>query len=152
MYERSSEVSLLSRIHHRNLVQFLVYCQEEGKSILVYDYMHNGTLKEHLYGECVLSLKTVILFLWSNDYLYSKDLLARERSFPLNPTTNPDAELGYGGGNIDPVKVVGPGLVYDAIEGDYLKFLCSIWILLRAEVKLVETFWPFERIIGSLGN
>ncbi|KAF9589552.1 hypothetical protein IFM89_025585 [Coptis chinensis] len=25
-------------------------------------------------------------------------------------------------------------------------------ILLRAEVKLVETFWPFERIIGSLGN
>ncbi|KAF9593403.1 hypothetical protein IFM89_022664 [Coptis chinensis] len=48
--EFSNEVSLLSRIHHRNLVQFLGYCQEEGKSILVYDYMHNGTLKEHLYG------------------------------------------------------------------------------------------------------
>ncbi|PIA38688.1 hypothetical protein AQUCO_02700127v1 [Aquilegia coerulea] len=53
--EFSNEVSLLSRIHHRNLVQFLGYCQEEAKSIeaksiLVYEFMHNGTLKEHLYG------------------------------------------------------------------------------------------------------
>ncbi|GMP50534.1 hypothetical protein CsSME_00017114 [Camellia sinensis var. sinensis] len=48
--EFSNEVTLLSRIHHRNLVQFLGYCQEEGKSILVYELMHNGTLKEHLYG------------------------------------------------------------------------------------------------------
>ncbi|XAR50987.1 Non-specific serine/threonine protein kinase [Bertholletia excelsa] len=48
--EFSKEVSLLSRIHHRNLVQFLGYCQEEGKSVLVYEFMHNGTLKEHLYG------------------------------------------------------------------------------------------------------
>ncbi|KAG8376511.1 hypothetical protein BUALT_Bualt09G0071000 [Buddleja alternifolia] len=48
--EFSNEVSLLSRIHHRNLVQFLGYCQENDKSILVYEFMHNGTLKEHLYG------------------------------------------------------------------------------------------------------
>ncbi|XAR69028.1 Non-specific serine/threonine protein kinase [Bertholletia excelsa] len=48
--EFSNEVTLLSRIHHRNLVQFLGYCQEEGKSILVYEFLHNGTLKEHLYG------------------------------------------------------------------------------------------------------
>ncbi|KAF3786778.1 putative LRR receptor-like serine/threonine-protein kinase, partial [Nymphaea thermarum] len=45
-----NEVSQLSRIHHRNLVAFVGYCQEEGKSILVYEFMHNGTLKEHLYG------------------------------------------------------------------------------------------------------
>ncbi|KAB1669289.1 hypothetical protein ES319_1Z057800v1 [Gossypium barbadense] len=44
------DVSLLSRIHHRNLVQFLGYCQEDGRSMLVYEFMHNGTLKEHLYG------------------------------------------------------------------------------------------------------
>ncbi|XP_057472158.1 probable LRR receptor-like serine/threonine-protein kinase At1g67720 isoform X1 [Actinidia eriantha] len=46
----SNEVTLLSRIHHRNLVQFLGYCQEEEKSILVYEFMHNGTLKEQLCG------------------------------------------------------------------------------------------------------
>lgn len=52
--EFSNEVTLLSRIHHRNLVQFLGYCQEDGKSILVYEFMHNGTLKEHLYGPLTL--------------------------------------------------------------------------------------------------
>ncbi|XP_058110175.1 probable LRR receptor-like serine/threonine-protein kinase At1g67720 isoform X2 [Magnolia sinica] len=51
--EFSNEVSLLSRIHHRNLVQFLGYCQEEGRNILVYEFMHNGTLKEHLYGPLI---------------------------------------------------------------------------------------------------
>ncbi|KAK8512333.1 hypothetical protein V6N13_097015 [Hibiscus sabdariffa] len=57
--EFTNEVSLLSRIHHRNLVQFLGYCQEDGRSMLVYEFMHNGTLKEHLYGplarECGIS-------------------------------------------------------------------------------------------------
>ncbi|KAI3683781.1 hypothetical protein L1987_84296 [Smallanthus sonchifolius] len=47
--EFQNEVTLLSRIHHRNLVQFLGFCQE-GMDILVYEFMHNGTLKEHLYG------------------------------------------------------------------------------------------------------
>ncbi|KAF1860407.1 hypothetical protein Lal_00037747 [Lupinus albus] len=48
--EFSNEVSLLSRIHHRNLVQLLGYCREEGNCMLIYEFMHNGTLKEHLYG------------------------------------------------------------------------------------------------------
>ncbi|XP_039161382.1 probable LRR receptor-like serine/threonine-protein kinase At1g67720 [Eucalyptus grandis] len=43
-----NEVTLLSRIHHRNLVEFLGYCQEDGRNMLVYEFMHNGTLKEHL--------------------------------------------------------------------------------------------------------
>uniref|UniRef100_A0A3B6KH70 non-specific serine/threonine protein kinase n=1 Tax=Triticum aestivum TaxID=4565 RepID=A0A3B6KH70_WHEAT len=45
-----NEVALLSRIHHRNLVTFLGYSQQDGKNILVYEFMHNGTLKEHLRG------------------------------------------------------------------------------------------------------
>lgn len=48
----SFQVALLSRIHHRNLVTFLGYSQQDGKNILVYEFMHNGTLKEHLRGEC----------------------------------------------------------------------------------------------------
>ncbi|KAJ3680856.1 hypothetical protein LUZ60_015345 [Juncus effusus] len=45
-----NEVTLLSRIHHRNLVMFLGYSQQDGKNILVYEFMHNGTLKEHIRG------------------------------------------------------------------------------------------------------
>ncbi|KAM0858541.1 hypothetical protein ACQ4PT_047771 [Festuca glaucescens] len=46
-----NEISLLSRIHHRNLVSFLGYGQQSEKSILVYEFMHNETLKHHLPGK-----------------------------------------------------------------------------------------------------
>ncbi|KAL3684144.1 hypothetical protein R1sor_002166 [Riccia sorocarpa] len=46
-----NEVSLLSRVHHKNLVSLLGYCEENQQQILVYEYMPNGTLREHLYGK-----------------------------------------------------------------------------------------------------
>lgn len=44
------QVALLSRIHHRNLVPLIGYCEEEHQRILVYEYMHNGTLRDRIYG------------------------------------------------------------------------------------------------------
>ncbi|WCJ38650.1 Leucine-rich repeat protein kinase family protein [Euphorbia peplus] len=45
-----TEVALLSRIHHRNLVPLIGFCEEEHQRILVYEYMHNGTVRDHIYG------------------------------------------------------------------------------------------------------
>lgn len=44
---------------------------------------------------------------------------------PLNPRINRDAEFAYGAGQIDPVKAVNPGLVYNANETDFVAFLCG---------------------------
>ncbi|CAM6092671.1 unnamed protein product [Calypogeia fissa] len=46
-----NEVQLLSRIHHRNLVSLVGFCEEENQQILIYVYFSNGTLRDHLYGE-----------------------------------------------------------------------------------------------------
>ncbi|XP_047057225.1 probable LRR receptor-like serine/threonine-protein kinase At1g67720 [Lolium rigidum] len=45
-----NEIALLSRIHHRQLVNFLGYSQKKGKRILVYEFMENGTLEQHIRG------------------------------------------------------------------------------------------------------
>ncbi|KAG6738883.1 hypothetical protein POTOM_058506 [Populus tomentosa] len=43
-----AEVQLLMIVHHRNLVSLVGYCNEHENMALVYEYMANGNLKEHL--------------------------------------------------------------------------------------------------------
>lgn len=38
---------------------------------------------------------------------------------------NTDLEFAYGSGQLNPVKAANPGLVYDAGEADFIKFLCG---------------------------
>ncbi|KAG1365378.1 calcium/calmodulin-regulated receptor-like kinase 1 [Cocos nucifera] len=49
--EFQTEVLLLGRLHHRNLVNLVGYCSEKGQHMLIYEYMTNGSLASHLYGE-----------------------------------------------------------------------------------------------------
>ncbi|CAN0909596.1 unnamed protein product [Linum grandiflorum] len=44
---------------------------------------------------------------------------------PISVKDIPDAEFGYGSGQIDPVRAADPGLVYDAGEFDYVRMLCG---------------------------
>lgn len=46
--EFQNEVILLGRLHHRNLVNLVGYCEEKNQRILVYEYMHNGSLERKL--------------------------------------------------------------------------------------------------------
>lgn len=49
--EFQTEVLLLGRLHHRNLVNLVGYCAEKGQHMLIYVYMTNGSLASHLYSE-----------------------------------------------------------------------------------------------------
>ncbi|KAL5210449.1 hypothetical protein ABZP36_006072 [Zizania latifolia] len=46
-----NEVKLVSSVSHRNLVRLLGCCIDQGQQILVYEFMPNGTLAQHLQRE-----------------------------------------------------------------------------------------------------
>ncbi|CAN6338899.1 unnamed protein product [Urochloa humidicola] len=76
--EYAAEVSIISRLRHRNLVQLIGWCHGGGELLLVYEIMPNGSLDAHLYGntsngatalpwpvrhEIVLGLGSALLYL-----------------------------------------------------------------------------------------
>ncbi|XP_022981222.1 putative leucine-rich repeat receptor-like protein kinase At2g19210 [Cucurbita maxima] len=48
--EFETEVKLLLRIHHTNLTSLVGFCYEKTNLVLIYEYINNGNLKEHLLG------------------------------------------------------------------------------------------------------
>ncbi|XP_004249557.1 leucine-rich repeat receptor protein kinase HPCA1 [Solanum lycopersicum] len=54
--EFKTEIELLSRVHHKNLVGLVGFCFEQGEQVLVYEYMPNGSLRENLSGKTSIYL------------------------------------------------------------------------------------------------
>ncbi|KAF3333844.1 wall-associated receptor kinase-like 14 [Carex littledalei] len=53
-----NEIKLISSVSHPNLVRLLGCCIDNGEQILIYEYMPNGTLSQHLHpdkGSSILS-------------------------------------------------------------------------------------------------
>uniref|UniRef100_J3LWI6 non-specific serine/threonine protein kinase n=1 Tax=Oryza brachyantha TaxID=4533 RepID=J3LWI6_ORYBR len=48
--EYRSEVTVISRLRHRNLVQLVGWCHGRRRLLLVYELVRNGSLDGHLYG------------------------------------------------------------------------------------------------------
>lgn len=46
-----NEIKLISSVNHPNLIRLLGCCIEKGEQILVYEFMPNGTLSQHLQRE-----------------------------------------------------------------------------------------------------
>ncbi|XP_024932083.3 L-type lectin-domain containing receptor kinase IX.1-like [Ziziphus jujuba] len=72
--EYISEVKIISRLRHRNLVQLIGWCHEQGEFLLVYEFLPNGSLDSHLFRRKVtltwtlrhkiaLGLASVLLYL-----------------------------------------------------------------------------------------
>ncbi|XAR65944.1 Non-specific serine/threonine protein kinase [Bertholletia excelsa] len=46
-----SEIAFLSRLHHKHLVRLVGYCEDRDERLLVYEYMKNGALHDHLHSK-----------------------------------------------------------------------------------------------------
>ncbi|KAL3637756.1 hypothetical protein CASFOL_018204 [Castilleja foliolosa] len=46
-----TEVKIISMLRHRNLVQLIGWCHDQGEFLLVYEYMPNGSLDYHLFDK-----------------------------------------------------------------------------------------------------
>jgi len=65
--EYASEVKIISRLRHRNLVQLIGWCHERGELLLVYELMLNGSLDSHLFKE-------ESLMIWATRYKVAQGL------------------------------------------------------------------------------
>uniref|UniRef100_A0A2N9F957 non-specific serine/threonine protein kinase n=1 Tax=Fagus sylvatica TaxID=28930 RepID=A0A2N9F957_FAGSY len=55
-HEFKTEIELLSRVHHKNLVSLVGFCFDQGEQMLVYEFVPNGTLKDSLSGKSGIRL------------------------------------------------------------------------------------------------
>lgn len=45
---------MLSLLHHPNLVNMCGYCADGDQRLLVYEYLHLGSLENHLHGKLLI--------------------------------------------------------------------------------------------------
>eukprot|EP00252_Welwitschia_mirabilis_P016013 TRINITY_DN3547_c0_g1_i2.p1 TRINITY_DN3547_c0_g1~~TRINITY_DN3547_c0_g1_i2.p1 ORF type:complete len:757 (-),score=88.00 TRINITY_DN3547_c0_g1_i2:160-2430(-) len=58
--EFCSEVEVLSCAQHRNVVMLIGFCIEDQRRMLVYEYVCNGSLDQHLYGRGQQTLEPMV--------------------------------------------------------------------------------------------
>ncbi|MCL7025416.1 hypothetical protein MKW94_007261 [Papaver nudicaule] len=59
-----SELEFLSRLHHKHLVGLVGFCEEKDERLLVYEYMKNGALYDHLHSTSNVEKSSSILNSW----------------------------------------------------------------------------------------
>nr|XP_043630101.1 L-type lectin-domain containing receptor kinase IX.1-like [Erigeron canadensis] len=103
MKEFASEVRIISRLRHINLVQLTGWCHQRGELLLVYEFMKNGSLDLHLFnGKSLLTWGTryKIAHGLASDLLYLHEkwtqcVLPRDiKSSDLMLDSNLNAKLG----------------------------------------------------------
>ncbi|KAK2635374.1 hypothetical protein Ddye_030166 [Dipteronia dyeriana] len=59
-----SELAFLSRLHHKHLVRLVGFCEERDERLLVYEYMKNGALYDHLHNKNNVEKTSSLLNSW----------------------------------------------------------------------------------------
>ncbi|KAE8714841.1 Lateral organ boundaries domain family protein [Hibiscus syriacus] len=67
IWEYASEVKIISRLRHKNLVKLIGWCHDRGELLLVYEFMPSGNLDTHLF-------KSKSLLTWETRFKIMQDL------------------------------------------------------------------------------
>lgn len=59
-----SELAFLSRLHHKHLVRLVGYCEDGDERLLVYEYMKNGALYDHLHDRNNIEKSNSVINSW----------------------------------------------------------------------------------------
>lgn len=59
-----SEIAFLSRLHHKHLVRLVGFCEEMEERLLVYEYMKNGAIYDHLHDKNNVEKNSSVLNSW----------------------------------------------------------------------------------------
>ncbi|WVZ92203.1 hypothetical protein U9M48_038286 [Paspalum notatum var. saurae] len=69
-----AEVDIINRLRHKNIVPLIGWCYKKGQLLLVYEYMPNGSLDQHLFRRGVHEQRPVLS--WESRYAIVGDVAA----------------------------------------------------------------------------
>ncbi|KAI9159625.1 hypothetical protein LWI28_000346 [Acer negundo] len=102
-----SEVKLLMRVHHKDLTTLIGFCEEGTNLALIYEYMANGNLGEHLldHDKDILNwetrLRMVVEAAQGLEYLHH-GYFGLSRTFPVEGDTHVSTVVAGTPGYLDP--------------------------------------------------
>ncbi|RID41372.1 hypothetical protein BRARA_J01339 [Brassica rapa] len=123
-----AEVDLLLRVHYTNLVNLVGYCDEGDHLALIYEFMPNGDLKQHLSGLEYLHVgctpPIVHRDIKTTNILLDQQLKAKiadfglSRSFPVGGETHVSTVVAGTPGYLDPESHIAQWVGFELNRGD----------------------------------
>jgi len=130
-----TEINYLGQLSHPNLVKLIGYCLEDEQRLLVYEFMHKGSLENHLFAsESLISsmfCETLrgCLFLCLNDFFEDGNKDFKPLSWILRIKVALDAAKGLAFLHSDPVKVIYRDIKASNILLDSVFFSFDVYLL-----------------------
>ncbi|WVZ83245.1 hypothetical protein U9M48_030413 [Paspalum notatum var. saurae] len=71
-----AEVSIINRLRHKNVVPLVGWSYNKGEPLLIYEYMENGSLDQHLFhgSSSQRQLQTTAIGQWDTRYSVARDI------------------------------------------------------------------------------
>ncbi|KAL0725588.1 hypothetical protein Bca4012_040187 [Brassica carinata] len=125
-----TEINYLGQLSHPNLVKLIGYCLEDEQRLLVYEFMHKGSLEDHL---------------------FTRDDVKKPLSWLLRVKVALDAAKGLAFLHSDPVKVIYRDIKASNIllDSDFNGKLSDFG--LARDGPMGETSYVSTRVMGTFG-